>query len=232
MVKGKTVMIICWPSGSEGQDYYDTISKKVMDAGAKKTIPSIHRPTTQAEADQFMRDYESADATAISGGQQDHLNEPIVNYPEIATAFKNHFYVKFDPFITTSASAMYMATTVLNGSTLDSLPGLGFYPDPDTAIDTHFHDPNKVPREPRLRAFMAKIKAKFGIGLGHNTGLLVKDGKLGTIFGPGTVEFYQAVTDGPATKQSYGAGTEFSIHDFKPISICSALGTQSTASVK
>ena len=189
--KGFSSKIVIIPTASS---IPKEVSQNYLDAFAhfgceKVTILNI-RKRKQAEDAEFCECLLDADCIMISGGDQSKLSRHILGtfaHKVLMERYKN------DPIVIagTSAGAVAMSLEmVTGGSSKESLikgavkisTGLGFIP--DMIIDSHFI---RRGRFGRLAEAVARKSHLLGIGLGEDTGIIIKDGDHATVIGSGMV---------------------------------------------
>ncbi|MFN8153109.1 MAG: cyanophycinase [Bacteroidia bacterium] len=159
------------------------------------------RDRAEAQKEEFIERIRSCDGVLFTGGNQLRLST-IFGGTEILSILHNR--LKNDDFVIagTSAGAMAMSNTMIyQGSSAGALikgevkitTGLAFIK--DVIIDSHF---DKRGRFGRLAQAVASNPSCIGIGLGEDTGVLIRDNNHLEAIGSGLV----IIVDGHAIRHS------------------------------
>lgn len=131
-----------------------------------------------------------ANCVMMSGGDQRRLVH-VLGGTEMHKIMKDRFQKEHFVIAGTSAGAMAMSHEMICGGSSQSsmlkgnvemMEGLGFLP--DVIVDSHFINRGRFGR---LTEAVARHPKLLGIGLGEDTGVLVKDGNICTTIGSGMV---------------------------------------------
>lgn len=149
------------------------------------------RKREQADNPEFLERIQNADGVLFSGGDQLSLTK-ILGGTSLAQLILDRYM--YDPeFVVagTSAGAMAMSTIMIYDGNGDSglykdevkmSPGFGFIK--EAIIDSHFMHRGRFGR---LAQAVSSNPMSLGIGLGENTGIIMKDGHSFEVIGSGLV---------------------------------------------
>ncbi len=140
-------------------------------------ILPIQQPEDTSRVE-YLERVRKADAIMFSGGDQNRLSQILLG-SEILHIIKSR-YKQEEKFLVsgTSAGAMALSHIMINGSlerdpllkgTVELTEGLGLLE--QIIIDTHFVNRRRIPR---LIEAVAAMPSHIGIGLGEDTGILMK----------------------------------------------------------
>lgn len=150
----------------------------------------IQRPEDTANPE-YLERIRNADGVMLSGGDQSRLAQVLL-HSEALQILKDK-YEQEEMFLVsgTSAGAMALSSVMINGSlerdpllkgTVKVASGLGLLK--QIIIDTHFVNRRRIPR---LIEAVACYPAHIGIGLGEDTGILIKQNRCIETIGSGLV---------------------------------------------
>ncbi len=150
---------------------------------------------------EYLERIREAEGVLFTGGNQLRLTSILGGTEFLSTLFERY---RTEPIVIagTSAGAMAMSDTMIyGGASHEALlkgevhfsPGFGLLN--DIIIDTHFVKRGRIGR---LFQAVASNPASLGIGLGEDTGLLIKDGDIKESIGSGLV----IIVDGYSIKYS------------------------------
>ncbi len=131
-----------------------------------------------------------ANCIMMSGGDQRRLVN-IIGGTEMHQIMKKRYHDEHFVIAGTSAGAMAMSFEMISGGSSSSamlkgnvamMEGFGFLP--EVIIDSHFINRGRFGR---LTEAVARFPQLIGIGLGEDTGVIVKEGNLCTTIGSGMV---------------------------------------------
>lgn len=188
---GVQAKIIVVPTASRIPDEVGTNYLNAFTILGCKNVKVINITKKQeANNQEVIAEFKTAQCIMFSGGDQSRLVKIIHQtalHHLLLERFKNEAIV----IAGTSAGAMAMATEMIaGGSSTDAMlkgavllrKGLGLIP--ELIIDTHFV---KRGRFGRLAEAVAIYPNLIGIGLGENTGLIIKNGNEFKVIGSGMV---------------------------------------------
>lgn len=169
-----------------GQNYLDAFAKLgCTDVGHMKI-----RNRDDAVLPEFIERVKKCDVLMFSGGNQLRLSS-IFGGTQFLDIVKQRYESEYFIIAGTSAGAMAMSNTMIyEGNATDAhlkgevriTTGLAFLS--DVIIDSHF---NKRGRFPRLAQAVAANPGAIGIGLGEDTGVIVRNGEELEAIGSGAV---------------------------------------------
>ena len=169
-----------------GENYMDAFSK----LGRKHVGHMMIRNREEVANPEFMERLIRCKCLMFSGGNQLRLSSIFGGtdfLDVIMEKYRNEYFI----IAGTSAGAMAMSQTMIYEGNASSAhlkgevkitTGLGFLP--GVIIDSHF---NKRGRFPRLAQAVAANPGTIGIGLGEDTGVIVRDGEELEAIGSGAV---------------------------------------------
>lgn len=189
----------------------DEVGENYIDAFSKLGCANIGHMKIRNREDAMQKEYydrlKNCDALMFSGGNQLRLTS-IFGGTEFLDLLIERYYNERFVIAGTSAGAMAMSNTMIyqgNASNahlkgeVKITTGLAFVK--DVIIDSHF---NKRGRFPRLAQAVASNPSAIGIGLGEDTGVIIKKGYEMEAIGSGAV----VIVDGRHIKHNNIADIE------------------------
>lgn len=173
------------------------VAEMYKDAFAKLGCHQLHvfeiEDREDAEKEEYLDLMRKANCVMFSGGDQSRITDRIGG-TELEKIIKER-YVN-DNFVVagTSAGAMCMSHEMITGGGRDSVllkgavrmgKGLGFLP--GVVVDSHFI---RRHRFGRLAEAVGRFPKLIGIGLGEDTGLIIKNGKDCEVIGSGMIVLF------------------------------------------
>ena len=158
------------------------------------------RERRDADREEYVKRVHDADIVYMSGGDQMRLTT-VLGGSEVAKALRET-YLKGGVVAGTSAGAAAMSSTMIAGGDNEAAmrkgsilmsPGLGLVQ--DCVIDTHFLDRGRVGR---LLEVVSSNPGHTGLGVGEDTGILIRQGEMVEVIGTGVV----VVVDGHELKST------------------------------
>ncbi len=188
---GTDAKIIVVPTASSipetvGENYLEAFEK--LGCSNVEVVSITDR--SQCDDDEIIEKFDASDCVMFSGGDQSKIVTKIGGTPVhalLANKFKNQDFV----IAGTSAGAMAMTTEMIaGGSSTEAMlkgavrmkKGLGLFP--ELIIDTHFI---RRGRFGRLAEAVAIHPQLMGVGLGEDTGLIIKNCNEFNVIGSGMV---------------------------------------------
>lgn len=184
----KTVEVI--PTASEipkemGDAYIQTFSKIGI---SNVHVMEIHSRAHAKDPD-LVRRVKEADVVFFTGGDQLRITSVIGGSP-VLDAIRVHYWNGGVVAGTSAGAAAMSATMIFEGEAERSMkkgnvqmvPGLGLIP--TVTIDTHFIQRGRVSR---LLEIVASNPGLIGLGLGEDTGLIIREGERVEAIGTGVV---------------------------------------------
>lgn len=154
------------------------------------TVRTMHLDTRESVADPAnVQRILDADVVFFSGGDQLRLTSGLGGSP-VLQAITGHYWRGGVVAGTSAGAAAMSATMIFEGEVAKSMrkgnvhmvPGLGLVP--DAVIDTHFIQRGRISR---LLEVIASNPGSIGIGLGEDTGVIIREGETVEVIGSGVV---------------------------------------------
>jgi cyanophycinase len=180
-----------------------SVSNDYIDAFRDLKVPDVGvmdiRERREADRDEFVDRIQEADVIYMTGGDQLRLTTVLGGSPVLEAIIAR--YKDGGVVAGTSAGAAAMSSTMISGGddgtmrkgSVRMAPGFGFLK--NTIVDTHFLDRGRVGR---LLEVVASNPGHIGLGVGEDTGILVRDGHFVEVVGKGVV----VVVDGNAMRST------------------------------
>lgn len=172
------------------------------------------RSTIDAKNPLNLKRLSETNCVMFSGGDQRKLVNVIGN-TEMHTLLKNRYQNDHFVIAGTSAGAMAMSSVMISGGANDTsmlkgnvsmMEGFGFLP--QVIIDSHFINRGRFGR---LTEAVALNPSLVGVGLGEDTGVIIKDGKIASTVGSGMVILFDGNHLSHNNVAKLHAGTPISI---------------------
>ncbi|MEA3191347.1 MAG: cyanophycinase [Thermoplasmata archaeon] len=201
LVRGGSRHVEVIPTASTlPKEVADDYIKAFKDLGVRKVGILDIRSREDADREDYAQRVHDCDVVYITGGDQVRLTS-LLGGSKVGQAMRDTY---FDGGVVagTSAGAAAMSTTMIAGGdheqamrkrSVAMTPGLGLVK--DCVIDTHFLDRGRVSR---LLEVVATNPGTIGLGVGEDTGILVRDGHRVEVLGSGIV----VVVDGKEIRTS------------------------------
>jgi cyanophycinase len=171
----------------------EQVAKDYVQAFGRLGIKAIEvldiRHRDEAERPEHVKRVRDCDVVYLTGGDQLRLTSIIGGTP-VARAIKAHYH-NGGVVAGTSAGAAAMSGTMISESVpnagmrkghVQMTPGLGLID--SCVIDTHFLDRGRVSR---LLEVVTSNPGYIGVGLGEDTGIVIRDGRRVEVIGTGVV---------------------------------------------
>ena len=194
---GKNAKVVVIPTASSipvevGENYIDAFNK----LGCKEVHVLDIRKREQSSLPNSIKLVKEANCIMFSGGDQSKITNKIGG--TILHEIMMDRYNNEEGFVIagTSAGAMAMSEEMIaGGSSTEAFVkgavlmyhGLGLLP--KLIIDTHFIQRGRFGR---LAEGVAKYPKLLGLGLAEDTGVIIKEGKYGTVIGSGMIILFDA----------------------------------------
>ncbi|HUR61893.1 MAG TPA: cyanophycinase [Candidatus Thermoplasmatota archaeon] len=176
-----------------------SVSDDYIDAFRDLKVPKVGvldiRERREADHEDHVERIHKADVIYLTGGDQLRLTTVLGGSPVLDAIVER--YKEGGVIAGTSAGAAAMSSTMISGGDDGSMrkgsvrmsPGFGLIK--SCIVDTHFLDRGRVAR---LLEVVASNPGHIGLGVGENTGILVREGHMVEVIGSGIV----VVVDGTA----------------------------------
>jgi len=168
----------------------NTYTETFRELGAQNIGILDIRDRESADKASVLKRIKQADCVMFSGGDQSQISR-FIKYTNTHALIRERYINEEFILAGTSAGAVVMADEMIAGgsnkNTLrknDLLMGKGLALLPEVIFDSHFI---RRWRFGRLAEAVAAHPDKLGIGLGENTGLIIKEGNICEIIGTGMV---------------------------------------------
>lgn len=175
------------------------VSENYLEAFGKLGCSNLHimdiRSKEDAADPKFLKLMKTANCVMFSGGDQSKIVEHIGG-TELADIIKNKYINEEFVLAGTSAGAMCMSREMITGGgqrdillkgAVDMGKGMGF--NPNLIIDSHFI---RRHRFGRLAEAVGRFPKLVGIGLGEDTGLVIKNQRNCEVIGSGMMILFDA----------------------------------------
>lgn len=148
----------------------------------------------------FVERIRAADVVFFSGGDQLRITSLLGGSP-VLDAISGHYWRGGVVAGTSAGAAAMSGTMIFEGDAAMSVrkgsvhmvPGIGLLP--NAIIDTHFIQRGRITR---LLEVIASNPGSIGLGLGEDTGIVIREGKIVEVIGSGVV----VIIDGHSLKYS------------------------------
>lgn len=199
----RTVEVI--PTASE---YPKEVGQAYIQAFSRIGIGNVHvmdiEDRQHARDPEFVRRIQACDVVFFTGGDQLRLTSLLGGSP-VLEAIKAHYWNGGVVAGTSAGAAAMSATMIFEGAAEQSMkkgnvqmvPGLGL--NRLATIDTHFIQRGRVSR---LLEIVASNPGLIGLGLGEDTGIIIREGERVEVIGAGVV----VVVDGHEIRYSNISG--------------------------
>ena len=169
------------------------VGQAYIAAFSKIGISNVHvmdiQERQQARDPEFVRRIRECDVVFLTGGDQLRLTSLLGGSP-VLEAIKDHYWNGGVVAGTSAGAAAMSATMIFEGDAEKSMkkgnvqmvPGLGLLR--TATIDTHFIQRGRVSR---LLEVVASNPGLVGLGLGEDTGIVIRDGVRVEVIGTGVV---------------------------------------------
>lgn len=180
-----------------------SVSDDYIDAFRDLKVPKVGvldiRERREADDAERVERIHQADVVFLTGGDQLRLTTVLGGSPVLEALVER--YKEGGVVAGTSAGAAAMSSTMISGGddglmrkgSVRMAPGFGLIK--SCIVDTHFLDRGRVAR---LLEVVASNPGHVGLGVGENTGMLVRDGRMVEVIGSGIV----VVVDGTAMRST------------------------------
>ena len=188
--EGGTTTVEVIPTASE---FPREVGQAYIGAFSKIGISNVHvmdiQERQQARDPEFVRRIRECDVVFLTGGDQLRLTSLLGGSP-VLEAIKAHYWNGGVVAGTSAGAAAMSATMIFEGDPEKSMkkgnvqmvPGLGL--NRLATIDTHFIQRGRVSR---LLEIVASNPGLIGLGLGEDTGIIIRDGERVEAVGAGVV---------------------------------------------
>ena len=202
LVKGQPVLIEVITTASEIPEAVGKMYQRAFDKIDNTAVQFIHIKTREnAQEEQYIQRLKKCHIIFFSGGDQLRIIS-ILAGTTVMDTIKQKFYTEECIIAGTSAGATAMSQTMIFGGesaealikgSVNVTAGIGLVQ--NVIIDSHFI---KRGRFSRLMELVTSSPGHIGIGLGEDTGIIIRDGYLIEAIGNGLVVIF----DGKSIKYS------------------------------
>lgn len=202
LVKGQPVLIEVITTASEIPEAVGKMYQRAFDKIDNTAVQFMHiRTREQAEEKQYIERLKKCDVVFFTGGDQLRITS-ILGGTLFLDTILNKYYTEECVIAGTSAGATAMSQTMIFGGesaealikgSVNVTAGIGLVQ--NVIIDSHFI---KRGRFSRLMELVTSSPGHIGIGLGEDTGVIIRDGYLIEAIGNGLVVIF----DGKSIKHS------------------------------
>ncbi|MFC2166403.1 cyanophycinase [Acidobacteriota bacterium] len=191
LIKKRSVLIEVITTASENPEEIGKMYQQAFDKISNTTVQFMHiRTREQAEHDQYLQRLKKSHIIFFSGGDQLRITSTLGG-TEFLKTIVNKYYTEVCIVAGTSAGATAMSQTMIyDGESSEALvkgsvnitAGMGLIQ--NVVIDSHFI---KRGRFSRLMEIITSNPSHTGIGLGEDTGIIIRKGYLIEAIGNGLV---------------------------------------------